>query len=70
MGNYVIAGDTKNYKGCLVCVCGKSYEHAEKVLHRMLNNPTKNDKRLIAGHSNLRIEQVSEKDCWWYGNCD
>lgn len=31
----------------------------------MLNNPTENDKRLMAGHSNFRIKEVPAKDCWW-----
>jgi hypothetical protein len=39
-------------------------------LYRMLNNPTDNDKRIIRGHTNLRIEEVSEEDCWWNGKLD
>ena len=70
MNEYIIIGDTKNYTGCLVCTCGTSFEHAQEVLHRMLNNPTKNDERLMAGHSNFRIKEVPEKDCWWNGNLD
>ena len=70
MNDYVIVGDTKNYDGCLVFVCGPSIDHANEVLHRMLNNPNENDKILIKGHSNLRIEEIPEKDCWWHGNCD
>ena len=69
MGDYVIAGDTERYNDCLVCVCG-TFERATEVLNRMLNNPTENDKRLIQGHHNLRIEEVPEKNCWWHGNCD
>jgi len=61
---YIIVGDTKNYNGCLVCICGGK-ENAETVLERMLNNPNENDKALIKGHTNLRIEPVEEKDCWW-----
>ena len=68
-GDYVIVGDTERHEGCLVCVCF-TFENATKVLNRMLNNPNDNDKRLMQGHSNLRIEEVPEKDCWWHGNCD
>ena len=69
-GDYVIKGDTQQFKDCLVYVAGKTYEDAEEVLKRMLNNPTENDKRLMAGHTNFRIKFVEEKDCWWNGNCD
>ena len=69
MSDYVIVGDTKDYDGCLMRVCG-TLECAKAELHRMLNNPTDDDKRLMQGHHNLRIEEVSEKDCWWNGNCD
>ena len=68
-GEYVIIGDTKSYEGCLICVAG-SYENAQKVLHRMLNNPDENDKMLMAGHCNLRIEEVPPEDCWWWKNCE
>lgn len=55
MSEYVIVGDTKNYDGCLVMVCRGDRNFAEKVLQRMLNNPTQNDKRCMEGHTNLRI---------------
>lgn len=63
MSNYVIVGDTKNYNGCLVCVCGNCYRSAQQTLHRMLNSPTDNDTKLMQGHNNLRVEEVSENDC-------
>lgn len=69
MSDYVIVGDTKNYDECLVCVCG-TFARATEVLTRMLNNPTDNDKKTMQGHSNLRIAEVPEKDCWWRDNCD
>jgi hypothetical protein len=69
MSDYVIAGDTKDYEGCLVCVCC-TLDHANEVLDRMLNNPTDSDKRLMRGHHNLRVAEVPEEDCWWHVNCD
>ena len=69
-GDYVIVGDTKEYEGCLVCVAGNTLERATKALNQMLNNPTENDKKLMAEHTNFRIEFVEEKYCWWHGNCD
>jgi hypothetical protein len=62
---YVIVGDTKEYKGCLIYVCGKSQENAEKMLKKVLNNPTENDKLVTKGHTNLRIEEVEDSECWW-----
>ena len=69
MSDFVIIGDTKDYDGCLVCVCG-TQDHANEVLDRMLNNPNDNDKRLIDGYYNLRVKEVPKEDCWWRGNCD
>lgn len=69
MSDFVIVGDTDKYEGCLVYVCG-TYDNTNKILHRMLNNPTENDKKIMNGYRNLRIEEVPEEDCWWCGNCD
>lgn len=68
-GDYVIVGDTERYEDCLVRVCF-TLENVTKILDRMLNSPTDNDKKLMRGHSNLRIEEVPAKDCWWRENCD
>lgn len=62
---YLIKVDTETYNDCLICVCGSSFESAEQCLKRMLNNPTENDKKLIEGAKNLRIEEADEKECWW-----
>lgn len=67
---YIIVGHTKYFNDCLVYVIGKSHEDAERVLNRMLNNPTDNDKKLIKDHTNLRIEKVNSEDCWWNNGCD
>ena len=67
---YIIKGDTERFDNCLVCVCGSSLEDAEKTIRRMINDPTENDKRLIKDHTNLRIEEVVDEDCWWNFNCD
>lgn len=65
MREYIIVGDTKSYKGCLVTVVRGDRHAAEKVLERMLYAPTENDLLLMKGHKNLRIEEVEEKDQWW-----
>ena len=70
MKEYVIVGDTENNNGCLICICGGSIEHAKNILSRMLSNPNDNDKKLIDGHTNLRIKSVEEEACWWNFGCD
>ena len=67
---YIIKGDTKKFNDCLICCCGESKSRAEEILNRMVSNPTDNDKRLIAGHTNLRIEEVTKEKCWWNGYLD
>lgn len=62
---YIIAGDTEQYKGCLIMSCGSSKERAEDTLQRLLSDPDENDKMMIEGYSNLRVEEVEQKDCWW-----
>lgn len=62
---YVIVGDTEKYNGCLIYTVGISFEKAEQTLNRMLNNPTENDKRVMKGHVNFRIEEADKGDCWW-----
>ena len=67
---YIIVGDTDHFKGCLITLGGTSFEHASQKLSRILNSPTENDKRLIAGHTNIRIETIEDEDCWWKNGCD
>lgn len=67
---YNIVGDTKDYKGCLILTCGNSEERAKEALNRLLTNPTENDKMMIKGHTNLRIEKVDGSECWWNEGCD
>ena len=71
---YIIVGDVYAQKdgvkllrndGCLVLICGKSYENAQASLNRILTNPDENDKKLMKDHENLRIEEVKDEDCWW-----
>jgi hypothetical protein len=65
MKEYLIVGDTKNYKDCLIYRCGNNQEYAEKVLNRLLNNPNDNDKFVLKGHFNIRLKEVDSSDCWW-----
>lgn len=67
--DFIIIGDTKEFKDCLVYVCSTK-ELAEENLHRMLNNPNENDKKIMEGLTNFRIKEVPDKDCWCRYNCD
>lgn len=62
---YVIVGDTKKYKDCLVYVIRGNRELAEQVLDRMLNNPDQHDLKSMEGHTNFRIEEVEDRNAWW-----
>lgn len=65
MTEYVIVGDTEKYDGCLVSTAGTSLEKAKAVLNRMLNNPDDNDRKLMRGHTNLRIKATKRENNWW-----
>lgn len=62
---YVIVGDTETSNGCLVMTCGASKERADEVLQKLLSDPNEQDKMMIEGHTNLRVEEVDSSDCWW-----
>ena len=55
--NWIITGDADNFQDCLVRVCS-SEEDAKATLRRMLVSPTEEDKKLMDGHYNFRIEEV------------
>lgn len=67
---YNIVGDTKNYKACLILACGKSEERAKEVLNRLLANPPENERMMMKGYTNLRIEKTDCCKCWWNEGCD
>jgi hypothetical protein len=66
---YIIKGDTEEFPDFLIYI-SVTFEAAQKDLERILNNPNENDKKLIVGHTNLRIEEVPKEKCWWNGNCE
>ena len=63
---YIIIGDTENFKDCLIYTGCRSKEDAERVIDRILHNPTKNDLYVAKGHTNLRYKKVDPKECWWH----
>ncbi len=62
---YIIVGDTDKYEGCLVKLAGYDFEKAKALLNKMLTNPDDNDKYLMKGQTNFRIEEVNSNECWW-----
>ncbi len=58
---YIIVGDTAEFEGCLVRLCGTSYERALEVLEEVKRDGFKG----FSEHSNFRIEKVKSEDCWW-----
>lgn len=62
---HIIIGDTLEYKDCLVYVIKGDRDRAEEVLKRMLNNPTAQDSKILATHTNLRVEAVKPENAWW-----
>lgn len=64
-GDWIIIGDTDKHKDCLVCVCAADEEGSRKILERMINNPTKEDKILTSEYTNLRLKYREYEDCWW-----
>lgn len=67
---YIIVGDSERYKGCLVCLGGLNKTQTEEILNKMLTEPNDNDKKLMAGMTNFRIEEVVSDDCWWRHGTD
>lgn len=65
MKEYIIVGDTEKFKDCLIYTCGVNKSTAEKVLNRILTNPTKDDLHGIKGHTNIRIKEVESEKQWW-----
>lgn len=61
---FIIIGDTDEFKDCLVYLCGTK-ERAEEVLNKMLTDPSDNDKYMMKGHYNFRIKEVVSEDQWW-----
>ena len=58
-----IRGDSGNYKDCLIYVAGNTQEEAEKLLERMLSNPTEEESKRLAEHTNIRVAE--EKKPWY-----
>lgn len=67
---YIIVGDTKEYEGCLIFACGEDESKAKKILKRFLKNPTDEDKKIMKGHFNIRLQSENEHNCWWLDEID
>lgn len=65
MKEYIIVGDTEDYKDCLIYRCGTNKAQAENLLHRVLTNPNDNDKFVMKGHTNIHLEEIEGYKTWW-----
>lgn len=71
MSQYVIVGDTEQYKECLVCVLyASNKEIADKRFVEILSSKIEREKYSIPKYSNLKVVEVKDKDCWWFDGCD
>ena len=61
---YIIVGDTKDYKDCLIYTCG-TFERAKEVLQKMFADPTEQDKEEMKKHTNIHIKEVNSNEFWW-----
>ena len=71
MSQYVVVGDTEQYKECLALIlCAKNKEEADAAFNRMLTNPTEHEERELAKFTNLQVKEIPDKKCWWLHGCD
>ena len=59
---YEIIGVNKKGKDCLVYICNSDKEYADKILDRILNNPTKDD--LINTEDLIDLKVIEDVDSW------
>lgn len=58
MSEFIIVGDTAMYQECLVRLAGADYERAKEILEEVKREGKE-------GHTNFKIKEVADKDCWW-----
>ena len=64
MKEYTIIGDINN-KSYLICLAGRNLKNAKEILNKFLYNPDTNEKHLIEGYSNIRIQEIENEENWW-----
>lgn len=65
MMEYIIVGDTPDWKDCLIYTCGSDEDKAYEYLDRILNYPTENDLKATEGMTNIRVKEAPEETQWW-----
>ena len=65
MNEYIIVGDTSDYTGVLITLAGTTIERAREVLYDLLHDEKISHEHDVDRYSNIRIEEVEGKDCWW-----
>ena len=68
---FVIAGDTENYKDCLVRVLyAGNREQAEQMFQRFMNSTDNYDIKLKNKFTNIRVECTDPANEWWNDKTD
>ncbi len=63
---YNVVGFSERWNDfCLVYACGKYRETAEEILKRIRENPNENDKHMMKGLRDFKIEEIPDSDAWW-----
>lgn len=64
MKEYIVVGDYKEFKSCLIYVCGNSRESAQRAFEKAMLLPD------YESYTNIHIEEVEPDERWWNKNCD
>lgn len=55
---YIIIGDTDQFKDCLICLAGRDGSHAEQIRLGVITSQSDR-------YSNIRVKKVKSSECWW-----
>ena len=64
MKEYIVVGDYKQFKNCLIYVCGHDAENAQRAFEKAMLLPE------FEAYTNIHIEEVEPGERWWDKNCD
>ena len=64
MKEYIVVGDYKQFKECLIYVCGRDANNAQRALEKAMLLPE------FEAYTNIHIKEIESDECWWHKNCD
>ena len=62
----VVLGDTSTQKDVLITYYENSLDDAKVILKELIED----EDTKFSGYTNIRVERVPKKDCWWYQSVD